>query len=97
MPYAVTVSFEIKPDRLAEFMPLMLSNAATSLREEAACHQFDVAQDAGAPNEVFLYEIYTDRAGFETHLASAHFKAFDQQAAPMILSKSLRTFGQVTQ
>jgi quinol monooxygenase YgiN len=95
--YAVTVTFQIKPDRLADFMPLMLSNARTSLRDEAACHQFDVAQDPAHANEVFLYEIYEDRAGFDTHLASAHFKAFDKEVAQMIQSKSLRTYEQVVQ
>ena len=38
----VVVEFIIDPERLAEFMPLMLNNARTSLAEEPGCHQFEV-------------------------------------------------------
>lgn len=97
MPYAVVVTFQIKPDSVADFMPMMFANARTSLTQEPDCLQFDVATDADRPSEVFLYEVYTDRAGFEAHLASPHFKAFDAAVADMIASKDVRTFQDVTQ
>ncbi len=78
-------------------MPLMLANARTSLRDEDGCHQFDVATDPARTHEVFLYEIYTDRAAFEAHLASVHFKDFDAAVTGMIASKDLRTYSQVEQ
>lgn len=37
--------------------------------------------DPGRPNEIFLYELYTDRAAFEAHLASDQFVAFDANVA----------------
>ena len=64
MPFAVVVTFQIEPARYVEFMPLMLSNAQASLTQEPGCLQFDVATDPARPNEVFLYEIYSDRAAF---------------------------------
>jgi quinol monooxygenase YgiN len=97
MPYAVVVLFTIKPDALKAFTPLMLANAQTSLLDEAGCQQFDVATDPACPNEVFLYEIYSDRAAFEAHLASAHFKEFDLAVADMIAAKDVRTYAQVQQ
>ena len=97
MPYAVVVTFQIKPDRMAAFLPLMLANSHTSLLDEDGCHQFDVATDPVRPNEVFLYEIYEDRAAFEVHLASAHFQAFDAQVADMIAHKDVRTYAEVVQ
>ncbi len=97
MPYAVTVTFQIKPDRFDDFMPLMLTNAEVSHLEEDGCHQFDVATDPNYPNEVFLYEIYEDRAAFEAHLASDHFKAFDAAVDHMIAGKTVRTFEKVVQ
>ena len=45
----VVVEFIIDPERLAEFMPLMLNNARTSLAEEPGCHQFDVCASEEAP------------------------------------------------
>ena len=93
--YAVVVTFEIKPNRLADFLPDMMTNATTSLTKEPDCHRFDVCVDPARPNEVFLYELYTDRAGFDAHLASQHFQRFDASVAPMIASKLARTYEQV--
>lgn len=97
MPYAVVVTFRIKPDRLEAFMPLMLKNARMSLDHEDGCHQFDVATDADRPNEVFLYEIYSDRAAFDAHLKADHFLAFDAATTGMIAAKDVRTFQTVVQ
>ena len=97
MPYAVVVSFAIKPEKIAAFMPLMLANARTSLAQEEGCFQFDVATDPAHIHEVFLYEIYINRAAFDLHLASAHFKSFDAAVTDMIASKDVRTFAQVSQ
>ncbi|MEL6701373.1 MAG: antibiotic biosynthesis monooxygenase, partial [Pseudomonadota bacterium] len=63
--YAVTVTFQIKPGQMAAFMPLMQANARTSLAAEPECHQFDIATDPARPDEVFLYELYTDAAAFD--------------------------------
>ena len=95
MSFAVVVTFQIKPGQMAAFMPLMEQNAATSLALEPGCHQFDVATDAARPDEVFLYEIYTDAGAFEAHLASAHFKAFDAAVSPMIADKVVKTYARV--
>lgn len=97
MPFAVVVTFTIKPDAMEEFSVLMRANARTSLLDEQGCHQFDVLSDPARPNEVFLYEIYSDRAAFDAHLASAHFRKFDAAVADMIASKDVRTYAQVLQ
>lgn len=81
---------------MAEFLPLMNDNARTSLKDEPGCHQFDVCTDPERPNEVFLYELYADRAAFEAHLASAHFADFDSKTSMLIADKDVRTFAKVT-
>lgn len=95
--FAVIVTFQIAPQQMTAFMPLMLENARTSLESEAGCHQFDVATDEARPNEVFLYELYADRAAFDVHLASAHFQSFNAQMVQMIADKSVLTYGKVQQ
>lgn len=95
--YAVTVLFRIKPDVMAEFMPLMQANARTSLSQEPGCQQFDICTDTERAAEVFLYELYTNRAAFDAHLQSAHFKAFDAAVSEMIADKTIHTFDQVQQ
>ena len=88
--YVIVVDFDIRPDRLAAFLTLMQENAAASVREEPGCHKFDVCQDPDAPHRIFLYELYDDRAAFEAHLASPHFRNFDAASAEMITSKHVR-------
>jgi len=95
--FAVTVTFQIEPDRIPDFLPLLHANAQTSLAIEDGCHQFDVATDPQHPHEVFLYELYTNRAAFDAHLGSPHFKAFDAQVVDMIAHKSVKTFAEVQQ
>ena len=56
----------------------MLANAKVSRETEPGCRQFDVCVEADT-GRTFLYELYDDRAAFEAHLASAHFKAFDER------------------
>ena len=97
MPYAVVVTFTIKQDAMEDFTSLVLANARKSLLDEDGCNQFDVATDPACPNEVFLYEIYSDRAGFDAHLASAHFKEFDAAVLNMIAAKDVCTYSQVAQ
>jgi quinol monooxygenase YgiN len=95
--YAVCVNFKLKPGIAADFLPLMLANAQTSLRDEPNCHQFDVSSDTNNPDAVFLYELYTNRAAFDAHLASPHFKTFDAAVTPMIADKIIQTWDTVQQ
>jgi autoinducer 2-degrading protein len=95
--FAVVVTFTIAPGKREAFMPLMLENAHLSRVQEPGCHQFDVATDTGHPDEVFLYELYTDSAAFDIHKASDHFRSFDAATTGLIAAKSVRTYAQVQQ
>lgn len=88
--YVITVELEIDATKLDAFLPLMAQNAAASVRDEPGCLQFDVCQDQDKPNQIFLYEVYDDRAAFDAHLATPHFIAFDEATASMIISKTVR-------
>ena len=89
--YVVTVEFTLKPDWVAAFMPLMVDNARAS-RKEPGCRQFDVDVSPAAPNVVFLYELYDDRAAFDAHLATSHFRSFDAAVKDMLAGKVIRTY-----
>ena len=93
--YVVTVEFVIGAGHAAEFLPAMLENARASREREPGCRQFDVCADPNDPHAIFLYEIYDDRAAFDAHLATAHFKAFDARVAPWVERKSVRIYARV--
>jgi (4S)-4-hydroxy-5-phosphonooxypentane-2,3-dione isomerase len=90
--YIVTVEFTVKPEHVASFMLLIVDNARASREQEPGCRQFDVCVDPAAREAVFLYEAYDDRAAFDAHLASAHFKSFDAAVPDMVVSKAVRTY-----
>lgn len=75
------------------FRAMMLENAKTSVAIEPGCLRFDVLEPSvhGKTHRVVLYEIYTDRAAFDLHLASGHFKAFDAASRDMVVSKTVET------
>ncbi|MEM8851507.1 MAG: putative quinol monooxygenase [Pseudomonadota bacterium] len=89
--FAVVVTIEVVPGKMPEFLPAILENARASLGEPA-CQRFDVATDGARPDEVFLYELYDDEAGFAAHKTTAHYKTFDAMTGPMIASKGVKTY-----
>jgi autoinducer 2-degrading protein len=90
-PFVITVEFELENDVFPEFLRQVTENAATSVRLEAHCLRFDVLTPsaAGAIDRVLLYEIYTDRAAFDVHLESEHFKIFDETTRTMVRKKTV--------
>ena len=93
--YVVTVEFGIEAASWGEFMPLMIENAHLSRTTEPGCRQFDICVDKDKPATVFLYEIYDDRAAFDAHLVSPHFKAFAAATQQMILRRSILTWQRI--
>lgn len=94
-PYVVSVEIVIKPERVAEFLPLILENATASLRQEPGCQVFDVCQAPDDETQFLLYEVYDDEAAFQLHLKTEHFLKFDRQTASDILSKTVRIFARL--
>lgn len=87
--YVVIVEFVIHPEHAAVFKQRVLRQARDSLEFETECHVFDVCFDPARENFVLLYEVYTDKAAFDAHLASAHFLDFDATVQPWISDKKL--------
>ncbi len=92
--FAVCVRFEINPEDMQNFLPLMQEQAKNSRELEPGCHVFDICMSE-ASETVFLYELYTDAEAFQAHLTSAHFRAFDAAVAPMIQNKEVSTYSTV--
>ena len=61
---------------------------------EPGCLRFDVLSptDGARAREVLLYEIYTDQTAFDVHLASAHFRSFDEQTRTLVRRKTVNAF-----
>ena len=90
--YVVSVTFEIAPEKMDAFMPLMLDQARNSLKNEPECHVFDVCT---AGNTVLLYELYTDEAAFNAHLEMPHYASFNAAIDGMVANKQVAFFERV--
>ena len=74
--FVIIAEFEVKADRLEEFLKLARTDASRSVANEPGCRQFDVTVDRERPNRVVLYEVYDDEAAFDAHVETPHLKAF---------------------
>jgi (4S)-4-hydroxy-5-phosphonooxypentane-2,3-dione isomerase len=90
--FAITVDFELKAGALTAFRALIDRNAADSCRLETGCRRFDVLVPDRQADRVLLYEIYDDRAAFDAHLATSHFKAFNRDSGALVINKKVEEF-----
>jgi quinol monooxygenase YgiN len=93
--FIVTVEFVAKPEREAAFRAAIVENARASRRDEPSCRQFDVCEMPDDRRTIFLYEVYDDRAAFDAHVASAHFRRFDAMVGDWIARKSVRIYERI--
>lgn len=93
--YVVTVEFVAKPEHAPPFREAMIENARASREREPGCRQFDVTLDPADGATIFLYEVYDDRAAFEAHCASAHFRDFDERTRDWVARKTVRIYERI--
>ena len=64
---------KIQAEHRDAFLESMLDDARGSVNDEPGCYQFDVIQDSGDPNKIYLYEVYKDEAALNAHLQAPHY------------------------
>ena len=89
MLFVVVVEFHLKPGARSQFRALIDANADASVRDEPGCLQFDVLEPEGENDRVLLYEIYIDKAAFDAHLQTEHFRVFNNASGDLCLRKSV--------
>ena len=77
------VTINIKPEHKAAFMASLEGDGRGSNNDEPGCLQFDVHADPNDENIVYLYEVYVDRAAWETaHRAAPHYTKWRETVSP---------------
>ena len=89
MHFVVFVEFHLKQGARSQFRALIDANADASVRSEPGCLQFDVLEPEGESDRVSLYEIYSDKAAFDAHLRTEHFRIFNSASEGLCLRKSV--------
>jgi quinol monooxygenase YgiN len=89
------VEFTLQPEFVARFRERVKRQAGDSLQNESGCHVFDICIDPRRHDFVLLYEVYSDRAAFDAHLASAHFVDFDDGVRDWIRDRRVAVFERI--
>jgi (4S)-4-hydroxy-5-phosphonooxypentane-2,3-dione isomerase len=89
--FALVVSFTPKPGTRDAFLRLVRENARASVRDEPGCYRFDVLTSDDA-DHVLLYEIYADARAFDDHIATPHFKRFDDASRDLVAAKTVASY-----
>ena len=84
---ALMVEFSVKPELLSDFVELMRSHAALTLKTEPGCEKFEVLVPQENDNCIFLYELYTDSEAVEEHMNSELLASTRGSYDNMITSK----------
>ena len=93
--FVIIAEFEIRPDKLEQFLELAKTDASQSVAKEPGCRQFDVTLDREQPNRVVLYEVYDDEAAFDAHLQTPHLEAFRSGIENLVVSRQVRRLARV--
>jgi quinol monooxygenase YgiN len=85
---SLTVSLQVVPGHLDEFVEAIRTNAERSFTDEPGCLYFDVSQDLTDDHHFTLYELYADEAAVEAHRAASHFKVWREAVAEHVVPGS---------
>ena len=90
--FAIQVTLKLQPGRADAFVPHILANAESAVRDEPDCHDFQVFQSADDPDSFVLFEVYASAAALDVHRETPHYRAFAEAAGDMIREKDVRVF-----
>jgi autoinducer 2-degrading protein len=71
--HVIHAPLPIQPDKVDAFIAAVRLDGLGSTHEEPGCLRFDVYQNIHKPNELYLYEVYVNKAAFEYHTSQSRF------------------------
>jgi autoinducer 2-degrading protein len=89
--FVVLATFKVAPGDKAAFLEAAENDALQSLANESGCLQFVVCLEG---DTVVFYEAYSDKAAFDHHLESAHFRQFQAAMLQMDIAEPQVRFAQ---
>ena len=70
----VIADLTAKPDAADEFRRLLVDFAAAA-RKEPGCKHYTLLEDPAKPGQLYTFEIWTDKAALDAHMATPEIKA----------------------
>jgi quinol monooxygenase YgiN len=91
MAYVVAALYRSKPGEEDRILKVLETMAPLS-RQEPGCLFYQAHRSPDDPRVFFLYEQYTDEAGYQAHMASEHFEKYIRGEAIPRLETRERAF-----
>ena len=82
--YVVVVNVHVRPEASEAFIAATRDNHRGT-RGEPDNVRFDVLRRTDDPNRFVLYEVYRSEAAFAAHQRTAHYAAWKELVAPMMV------------
>ena len=80
--FAIVATFEIAPEQIDAFLPLLLAHRDRCLKDEPGTLRFDVLRNE--ENKLMLYEVYEDDAAFQVHWNGPSIARMREEAAGIV-------------
>ena len=80
---------EIYPDQVAAYKAALKEEIETSIRAEPGVLTLYAVSVKGHPNQVRLFESYSNQAAYQSHMQTAHFRKYKVQTQNMVKSLTL--------
>jgi autoinducer 2-degrading protein len=74
--FIVMVQWNVKPNKVDEFLEASKGDGRGSVTHEYGCHRFDVIQDSTDPTRIGFTEVYDSEEAFNVHTTQEHFKVW---------------------
>ena len=75
--FANVATYEISPDQIDAFLPMLSAHRDRCLRDEPGTLRFDILRP---DKNLMLYEVYEDEAAFQAHRNGASLARFLKEA-----------------
>jgi quinol monooxygenase YgiN len=91
MAYVVAALWRAKPGK-EDLIAEVIAKMTPLSRQEPGCLYYQAHRSPDDPQLFFLYEQYVNEAGYEAHMASAHFEEYVRGVAIPNLESRERAF-----
>lgn len=81
-------TIDVHPDDTAAFLAAVDKVVAGS-RKEAGCKAYNFSRDVADPNRICLFEVWADKAAFDSHAQSPHFLAYRDATGKLRTTRSI--------
>jgi len=93
---SLVVDYTVKPGKRDAFVKRVREHGETCLNKEPGCLHFDVLVPREDPNRLCLYEVYTNQAALDIHVATPYMAEYRSDIQDFVDTRTLTVCDLVT-